>query len=83
MSVSDLPSQFYWIVGVLFVFNIGTVISVLVGAGRIVWFISKLDSNVKEAVEDINGFGGRVKKVEEMHHSFDKRISLLEHDADE
>lgn len=78
MNSPDLPQQFYWIIGVLIVFNIGTIVSSLIGAGRVVWFIAKLESKVVDHEKDLNGFGGRVRKVEERHHDHDKRLSILE-----
>ena len=44
--MTEIPSSFYVIAGTLIVANIGTVISVFYGVGKMIWWLSKLDARV-------------------------------------
>lgn len=56
--IAQVPSSFYVIVGGLVLANLGTVVTIFYGIGKVVWFISKLDSRVatleKDTAQDIN-----------------------------
>jgi hypothetical protein len=45
----SLPNEFYYIAGVLFVANVGTIVTILIAAMKTVWWASKLDSRVDDA----------------------------------
>ncbi len=51
------------IVGALIVGNIATIISVIAAAGRVVWYLAKLDSKVKEHDKDINAAHEKIREV--------------------
>ena len=51
-KVVDL-SNVYIIVGILVVFNLGTIATVLYTAAKIVWWVSKLDSRVGQNEKDV------------------------------
>lgn len=59
--VAQVPTSFYVITGGLVLANLGTVVTVFYGIGRLVWFIAKLDSRV-EAIEKEHG-----KDINEAH----------------
>lgn len=45
-AVPQIPSSVYVIIGGLILANLGTVVTVIYGIGKLVWFIAKLDSRV-------------------------------------
>lgn len=47
-------SSFYIIIGTLIVMNFGSIITMLITAGRVIWFIAKIDAQVKENTKDID-----------------------------
>lgn len=57
-AAAQIPSSMYVVIGTLIVANIGTVVSIFYGIGKVVWFISKLDSRVevieREHAKDID-----------------------------
>ena len=56
-------SKFYWVMGTLIVMNFGTIISIFVGAGRAVWWISKLDSRVETNRKDVNAAHSMIRDL--------------------
>jgi hypothetical protein len=56
--IAQIPTSFYVIVGGLVLANLGTVVTIFYGIGKVVWFISKLDSRVevieREHTKDID-----------------------------
>ena len=51
---AQIPSSVYVIIGTLIVANIGTVVTIFYGIGKVVWFISKLDSRVESLEKDMS-----------------------------
>lgn len=64
---AQIPSSFYVIVGGLVIANLGTVVTIFYGIGRVVWFISKLDSRVeileKSHTKDINAAHQAIREL--------------------
>ncbi len=56
--IAQIPSHWYVIAGGLVLANLGTVVTVFYGVGKLIWFISKLDSRVetleRNTEKDIN-----------------------------
>lgn len=52
-KIADL-SNVYMVVGILVIFNLGTIASAFYAAGKIIWWISKLDSKVEQNTRDVN-----------------------------
>lgn len=52
--LAQIPTSFYVIIGGLVLANLGTVVTIFYGIGRVVWFIAKLDSRV-EKIETEHG----------------------------
>ena len=52
--MSELPSTFYWTIGVLVVFNLGTIATVITAIVKLTWFLSRLDNRV-EQIEGSHG----------------------------
>lgn len=44
--MQDIPPSFYVIVGTLVLANIGSLVSVFYGVGKIIWFLARLESRV-------------------------------------
>lgn len=44
--MDKIPDSFYVIAGTIVIANIGTIVSVIWGAGKIIWWGAKLDSRV-------------------------------------
>lgn len=62
--MSDIEmNKIYWLVGSLIVMNVGTIISVLIAAGRTLWFFAKLDFQVKENTKDINAAHKHIREI--------------------
>jgi hypothetical protein len=53
-AIAQIPTSWYAVIGTLVVANIGTVVSVFYGIGKVIWFISKLDSRVEVLERDTN-----------------------------
>ena len=66
--MDQIPSSFYIIVGSLILANIGTVVTVIYGLGKLVWWLSALNSRV-ETVEKITADGGPIYKDINAAHS--------------
>lgn len=66
-ALSQIPSSLYVVIGTLIVANIGTVISIFYGIGKVVWFIAKLDSRVstieKEHTKDIDAAHAAIREI--------------------
>lgn len=67
--VAQVPTHFYVIIGSLILLNFGTIVSIVYGIGKVIWFISKLDSRVgvleTDQVKDINAAFQKIKRLEE------------------
>lgn len=74
--ISQIPTSFYVIVGGLILANLGTVITIFYGIGRVVWFIAKLDSRVetveREHSKDINAAHQAIREIRLGKVSFEK-----------
>jgi hypothetical protein len=66
-AASQIPSSAYVIIGTLIVANVGTVVSVLYGIGRVIWFIAKLESRVaaleEKSNKDINAAHAAIRDI--------------------
>jgi hypothetical protein len=63
-----VPNNAYVVVGTLIVANIGTVISIFYGIGKLIWWLSKLEARV-EAIEadhskDLNAAFKKIRDLE-------------------
>jgi hypothetical protein len=67
IAAAQIPSSVYVVLGTLIVANIGTVISIFYGIGKVVWFIAKLESRVenieKETVKDIDAAHAAIRDL--------------------
>ena len=65
--IAQIPSSFYVIVGGLVLANLGTVVTIFYGIGKVVWFISKLDSRVefleKDMAKDVNAAHAAIRDI--------------------
>lgn len=61
-----MDERIYYIIGALIVSNIGTIITVIIYAGRAVWFLSSLNSAVKKNTEDVNAAHGKIRDLEKI-----------------
>ena len=65
--MAQIPTSFYVIVGGLVLANLGTVVTIFYGIGRVVWFVAKLDSKVdtieKEYGKDINAAHAAIREI--------------------
>lgn len=51
-TLVQIPTSLYVLVGGLVLANFGTVITVIYGIGKVVWFIAKLESRVEALEKD-------------------------------
>ena len=67
--MEQIPSSFYIIVGGLILANLGTVVSIIYGIGKLVWWMAKLDSRVAtvevEHTKDINSAFQKIRDIEQ------------------
>jgi len=63
MTEQDL-SKIYVIVGSLVVMNIGTIGSIMYASFKLVWWLSSLNSSVKEQGKDINEAHKKIRALE-------------------
>jgi hypothetical protein len=67
--MEQIPSSVYVIIGTLILANLGTVVSVFYGIGKLVWWLSKLDSRLgsveKEHTKDINSAFQKIRDLEQ------------------
>jgi len=65
--IAQIPTSFYVIVGGLVLANLGTVVTIFYGIGKVVWFISKLDSRVesleKDMSKDVNAAHAAIREI--------------------
>ena len=61
---SDLESV-YWIVGAMVVASVGTIGATLFAAAKGIWWLSKLDSRVKQNTKDVNEAHSKVRQLRE------------------
>lgn len=63
----QIPSSFYVIVGGLVIANLGTVVTIFYGIGRVVWFLAKMDSRISsletEIPKDINAAFEKIREL--------------------
>jgi hypothetical protein len=52
--IAQVPTNFYVIVGGLVLANLGTMVTIFYGIGKLVWFIAKLDSRVSSLENDMS-----------------------------
>lgn len=62
-----MSDSVYYLIGFLIITNIGAIGSGLYFAGRIVWFLAKLDAQVKENTKDVNAAHRKIKEWNEYH----------------
>jgi hypothetical protein len=66
-AIAQIPTSVYVILGTLVVANLGTVVTIIYGIGRLVWFIAKLDSRVNvieaEHSKDINAAHEAIREL--------------------
>lgn len=64
----DIPNSFYIVVGGLVLANLGTVVTIIYGIGRMVWFLAQLEARVssleKETSKDINSAFEKIRNLE-------------------
>jgi len=69
--MTEIPSSFYVIIGTLVVANLGTVVSVIFGVGKLVWFVAKLESRVTaievEHTKDIDSAHFKIRELEKFN----------------
>jgi len=69
--MTEIPSSVYVIIGTLIVANIGSVITVVYGVGKMVWWMSKLDSRVAvvevQHKKDINSAHVKIRDLEQLN----------------
>lgn len=67
--MTEIPSSVYVIIGSLILANIGTVVTVMYGIGRLVWWLSELNSRVKSIeighTKDINSAFQKIRDLEQ------------------
>lgn len=54
----------YWFVGAMVVMNFGTILTVIGGVGRIIWFVAKLDSRVEKNSNDVSAAHVKIRALE-------------------
>ena len=67
-AAMQVPSSVYVIIGTLIVANVGTVVTIVYGIGKVVWFIAKLDSRVAvletDHTKDLNSAFKKIRDLE-------------------
>jgi len=67
VAIAQIPSSVYIIIGTLIVANLGTVVSIFYGVGKVVWFIAKLESRVesleKDMSKDVNAAHAAIRDI--------------------
>lgn len=54
----------YYVIGALIVSNFGTILTIIVYAGKAVWWLSKMESKVDENRKDINNAHEKIRTLE-------------------
>jgi hypothetical protein len=71
--MTEIPSSVYVIIGTLIVANLGTVVTVFYGIGKIVWWVSKLDSRIAtvevEHTKDIDSAHFKIRELEKFNYN--------------
>lgn len=67
--IAQIPTSFYVVAGGLVLANLGTVVTILYGIGKLIWFIAKLESRVGvievEHTKDLNAAFTKLRDLEE------------------
>jgi ArsR family metal-binding transcriptional regulator len=67
--MAEIPSSVYVIIGSLILANIGTVVTVIYGIGKLVWWLSELNSRVKNVENKTDDKGPMMKYINAAHAS--------------
>lgn len=59
-----IEEKMYYIIGALIVANFGTIVTIVVYAGRAVWWLSRLSAKVEDHTEDINSAHEKIRTLE-------------------
>jgi hypothetical protein len=66
--VTEIPSSVYVIIGTLIVANLGTVVTVFYGVGKLVWWASGVEHRLKtietETTKDVNMAFQKIRDIE-------------------
>lgn len=62
-----LDDKMYYIIGALIVSNFGTIVTIIIYAGRAVWWLSKMESKVDNNTKDINAAHEKIRILERGH----------------
>lgn len=69
ITSAQIPSSFYVILGTLVIANLGTVVTIFYGIGRVVWFLAKMDSRLSslevEIPKDINAAFEKIRELKQ------------------
>lgn len=65
--MSEIPPSVYVIIGTLIITNIGTVITVFVGVGKLIWWLSSLNSRVAGLEKKTDDNGPIARDINEAH----------------
>lgn len=64
---SQIPTSFYVLAGSLILANLGTVVTIFYGVGKVVWFLAKLESRVeiieRDTTKDINAAHQALREI--------------------
>ena len=67
IAAAQIPSSVYVVLGTLIVANVGTVVTIFYGIGKVIWFIAKLESRVesleKDTSKDINAAHSAIREI--------------------
>jgi hypothetical protein len=71
--MNEIPSSVYVIIGTLIVANLGTVVTVIYGVGKLVWWMAKLDSRLAavevEHTKDIDSAHTKIRDLEKLNYN--------------
>ena len=62
--MNQIPQWVYIAIGSLVLANLGTIVSILVAAGKLVWFLSELNTTVKKQTQDINSAHQKIRDLD-------------------
>ncbi|MCA9339689.1 MAG: hypothetical protein KDA17_02145 [Candidatus Saccharibacteria bacterium] len=72
-ALNVIPTSFYIIAGTLILANVGTVVTVFYGIGKLVWWLAKLDSRVSvvevEHTKDIDSAHIKIRDLEKLNYN--------------
>lgn len=63
-NAAQIPNSFYVIAGTLVVANIGTIVGVFVGLGKLIWFMAQLDARVSKVEGDVKAAHDRIRELQ-------------------